>query len=191
MWENVLPVLIPFYFCFMGTHIVIDGYNLILQSSWLMGQENQQDLQANREALVEALSVYKKYKPFKITVVFDGKNAPLDLPRSDRRKGITLRFSYRGELADTLIKRIVARDKQKALVITSDNEIVQYALCRGATVMSSEEFDKRLMTAQLTDGQSDPERSESVGWEPTTKKKGPARRLPKWRRRMSRKLKKL
>lgn len=175
----------------MSLHIVIDGYNLIRQSRQFSALDRQ-DLQRGREALIEALAAYKKIKGYAITVVFDGAQAPLHMHRRDFSRGIELRYSNPRELADTVIKRLAAREKQKLLVVTSDNDIVRYAQSMGAAVIPSAEFEERLIMA----GQMDLDGVESMpacseGWQATTRKKGPSRRLPKRRRQMDKRLSKL
>lgn len=174
----------------MGLHIVIDGYNLIRQSSRFSIVE-QQDLQSGREALVDALAEYKRAKHHAITVVFDGAGAPVGMPRKDRIKGINLRFSRMGETADTVIKRIAAREKQKLLVVTSDNEILTYAEAMGAAVISAPEFDERLIMTQYLDSKGADVMDETNDWPLHTKKKGPPRRLPKSKRRMVKRISKI
>jgi predicted RNA-binding protein with PIN domain len=171
-------------------HIVIDGYNLIRRSAHF-GTLESQDLQAGREALVDALAAYKKIKAFTITVVFDGMGAPLGMPRKDRLKGIELRYSRPGESADTVIKRMAHSQKEKLLVVSSDHEITDYALSHGAAIVSADEFEKRIMMAQMMGIKGTTEDKVSSGWTPTTKKTGPARRLPKRQRRMKRRISKL
>jgi uncharacterized protein len=173
----------------MGLHIAIDGYNLIRQSRHFSTLD-QQDLQRGREALVDSLAAYKKIKRYAITVVFDGASAPAGMVRRDRIKGIELRYSRPGELADAVIKRMAAREKQHLLVVSSDNEIVSYAQTMGSAVISATEFERRLDMARYMD-QEGGEATDGEGWRPTTKKKGPSRRLPKKRRRMSKRISKL
>ena len=55
----------------MSLHIIIDGYNLIRQSGQL-SMLDMQDLQLGREALVDMLAAYKRFKAHRITVVCDG-----------------------------------------------------------------------------------------------------------------------
>jgi predicted RNA-binding protein with PIN domain len=174
----------------MGLHIAIDGYNLIRQSPYFSTLD-QQDLQSGREALVDTLAAYKKIKRYAITVVFDGASAPAGMVRRDRIKGIELRYSRPGELADAVIKRMAAREKQNLLVVSSDNEIVDYAQSMGSAVISAPEFEQRLAMARFM-GQGGVDAAEGdSGWRPTTKKKGPSRRLPKRRRRMAKRISKL
>jgi predicted RNA-binding protein with PIN domain len=174
----------------MSIHIIIDGYNLIRQSP-RFSILDQQDLQTGREALVDTLAAYKKIKRHAITVVFDGACAPLGMARRDLVKGIELRYSRPGELADTVIKRMAAREKQKLLVVTSDSDIMHYVQSMGSAVISAPEFEERLMMARYMDQKGIEATEGSSGWQPTTKKKGPSRRLPKSRRKMAKRISKI
>ncbi len=178
------------WFGFMSIHIIIDGYNLIRQSAHLSPIENM-DLAAGREALIDALAAYKRVKAHRITVVFDGTNNPMDLGNRNRLKGVEVRFSRAGELADAVIKRMVDQEKQRAMVVTSDKDVMAYAEFRGATVITSPDFENKMTLAQYVDLKGiDPE-TETREWLPTTSKKGPARRLSKRKRRVKTRLKKL
>jgi predicted RNA-binding protein with PIN domain len=173
----------------MAVHIIVDGYNLIRQSKTLRLLD-QQDLEAGRDALVHKLAAYKRIKSHKITVVFDGAQAPhLAMPR-DRIRGISIEFSRKGESADTVIKRLASREKQKALVVSSDRDVANTAAFFGAATIDSEEFEvKMAMANDMGDMESDD--GDHQGWTPTTKKKGPSKRLPKRRRRNRIKINKL
>jgi len=120
---------------FMSIHIIIDGYNLIRRSSSL-STIDQQDIQLGREALLDTLASYKRIKRHKITVVFDGTNASPFALQKDRIKGIKVKFSRNGETADTVIKRMAAREREKALVVSSDLDIVNFAASMGAATIS-------------------------------------------------------
>jgi uncharacterized protein len=174
----------------MSLHIVIDGYNLIRQSRQFSALD-QQDLQAGREALLDSLAAYKRIKRYAITVVFDGAAAPSTMARRGYFKGIELRYSQPGELADAVIKRMAARDKEKLLVVTSDNDIMHFVQSVGAAVIGAPEFEERLTMAQYMERKGRGAEEEGGGWRPSTKKKGPSRRLPKSRRRMDQKIAKL
>ena len=143
-----------------------------------------------REALVDALAAYKRLKGHKITIVFDGSNAPLDTQNQDRQKGINITFSRKAELADEVIKRMAARDKHKALVVSSDREVVEFASQQGAATISSPTFEQKVAMAHLADVTDDAV-MENEGWVPTTKKKGPRKRLSKRQRRNRTKIRKL
>lgn len=173
----------------MSVHIVIDGYNLIRQSSqWSM--LDIQDIQLGREALLKALAEYKKKRAHRITVVFDAAEAPGFMDRSEKVRGISVRYSAPGESADTLIKRMTDQLGEKALVVTSDRDIADYAFSRGAAVAESPDFEMRMSLAVFGDP-GDGDEDGAAGWSPTTRKKGPGRRLSKRRRRNRSKLEKL
>jgi predicted RNA-binding protein with PIN domain len=170
-------------------HIIIDGYNLIRQSS-RFGKYDRQDIQLGREALVEMLSAYKKKAAHRITVVFDGTGAPEFAYHRDKVQGIHITYSHQGETADTVILRLAAMKKEQVLVVSSDREIVHHAAASGAATISSPEFEMIMAEAVFFNGEST-EGVESVGWVPSTQKKGPSRRLPKKERKNLQKIKKL
>ncbi|MCK5509332.1 MAG: NYN domain-containing protein, partial [Desulfobacterales bacterium] len=124
----------------MSLHIIIDGYNLIRQSATLSDLDRQ-DIQLGREVLLNMLAAYKKIKRHKITVVFDGTNAPFISQLRDKIKGIEIKFSRIGELADTVIKRMALTEREKALVVSSDMEIVNAVASQGASTISSPMFE--------------------------------------------------
>jgi uncharacterized protein len=173
----------------MSVHIIIDGYNLIRQSHRLSALD-QRELQLGREALLETLAAYRRSAPHKITVVFDGTSAPDLFFSSERTRGIEVTYSHEGESADAVIKQLAARKKEKALVVSSDRDIIEYASARGAATISSPEFEHRITEALYGDTDLSSVENEG-GWTPTTRKKGPGRRAPKKERRNIRKINKL
>jgi predicted RNA-binding protein with PIN domain len=173
----------------MSLHIIIDGYNLIRQSPTL-SDIDRQDIQLGREALLNMLAAYKKIKRHKITVVFDGTNAPFLSQRRDKIKGVEIRFSRIGESADTVIKKMAVTEREKALVVTSDMEIVNAVASQGASTISSPMFEEKIAMAEYMSAKGVDSENEG-GWIPTTKKKGPSRRLSKRERKNRVKIKKL
>lgn len=175
----------------MSIHIIVDGYNLIRQSPSLSSLERI-DIQQGREVLVDRLATYKRIKSHKITVVFDGAKAPSFSAKRVFQKGITIKFSRNRETADTVIKRMAKAEKEKALVVSSDREVVAAAESYGAATINSPDFEKKLILAGHMNTQDvDTEEEEQRGWKPTTKKKGPRRRLSKSMRRNKLKINKL
>ena len=173
----------------MSIHIVVDGYNLIRQSGTLSRLDNE-DIQLGREALLDKLAAYKRYKRHTITVVFDGANAPPMSQRKMQVKGIKVRFSRGGESADAVIKRIASREREKALVVSSDLALVNFSASKGSATISASEFEEKMeMAAYISDKGIESE--DTDGWIPTTKKKGPKKRLSKRKRRDRVKIKKL
>jgi hypothetical protein len=133
----------------MSIHIIIDGYNLIRQSTTL-SKLDQQDIMLGRDALVDMLAAYRKIKPHRITVVFDGHHSP----------------------------------------VSSDLEVAHSAAAHGAATISAPLFEGKIGMAVQLDG-LEIEAEDRAGWTPTTKKKGPSRRLSKKQRRNRMKIKKL
>jgi predicted RNA-binding protein with PIN domain len=130
-------------------------------------------------------------KHHRITVVFDGINAPPHSQNRDYVKGIDIHFSHRGESADAVIKRMAAKEKELALIVSSDHEVVDFAASRGAATISSPAFEEKIvMAAHMAAGGVD-EPEGRGGWIPTTKKKGPRKRLSKRKRRNRIKIRKL
>jgi predicted RNA-binding protein with PIN domain len=166
----------------MSLHIIIDGYNLIRQSA-RFSSPLITNLQQEREALIEALAAYKKIRHHKISVVFDGTRAPGFLEDRDRIRGIHVRFSHHGETADAVIKKMAAQEKVNAVVVSSDNEIVLFAQSQGAATMTSEVFEARLDLARHEDLEQPIAAQDASGWNFTTRKKGPSKRLPRRKRR--------
>ena len=166
----------------MSLHIVIDGYNFIYQSKGLISQKGT--LEEQREKLIELLISYKKIKSHKITVVFDGTNAPSFLLDPVSTKGIKIKFSQKGEIADVLIKRISKRDGAKVVIVSSDNDIVNYATSQGSSTINSEEFAKKIISVKFQGSNSEMlfekllDEEEKV-WPGHTKKKGASRKLSK------------
>ncbi|MGD2096780.1 MAG: NYN domain-containing protein [Desulfobacterales bacterium] len=173
----------------MALHIIIDGYNLIRQSASL-SRLDERDILLGREALVDKLAAYRRIKHHPITVVFDGQNSPAFSQHRRRQKGIGIRFSPKGTSADEVIKRMASDEREKALIVSSDRDIIDYAVACGAATISAQRFETKIEMAGHSD-RLDDDTEDNRGWTPTTKKKGPARRLSKKQRRNRIKIKKL
>ena len=174
----------------MAIHIIIDGYNLIRQSPEL-SRLDRRDLQEGRETLLDLLAAYRKIKHHKITVVFDGTDAYDLLQQRDQIKGIAVLFSRKGETADSVIKRMAAQEREGALVVSSDRDVMRFAAACKAATMGSPEFMEKLSMAAWSEKKGIHPDDEMSGWNPTTRKKGPRRRLSKKERRNRQKTKKL
>ena len=165
-------------------HILIDGYNLIRQSS-AFRRFDRLSLEAGRKALVQSLATYKKQTRHRVTVVFDAWESGFLTEERDRHGGINILYSRRGETADDLIKRMIENRKEEFVVVTSDRAIADFASHRGVAAIASPVFESRLERAASAragddDGQQAVEEEEE-GEKGTlsTKKKGPSRRLSK------------
>ncbi len=169
-------------------HLIIDGYNLIRQSPELRHLDAR-DLEAGRQALLERLAAYRLRRPgHRLTVVFDGWQTGGPLETRDFHRGVRVIYSRRGERADEVIKRLLAQEGSRALVVSSDRELQECARRVRAAWVSSVEFDFLSNLAAAREPQ------EPEGGEPArhgTAKKGPARRLSKRERQRLQRLRKL
>jgi predicted RNA-binding protein with PIN domain len=173
----------------MALQIIIDGYNLIRQSPYFSALDRQ-DIASGRKALLDRLAVYKSVRGHRITVVFDGTGTAGFIRHRDRRKGIEVIYSNIGESADAVITNLARRKREKALVVSSDREVIDACSGCGAATIDSPAFEERMMLADRSPAPvaDDPD---LPGWVPTTRKRGPRRRLPRKRRRNRRKIEKL
>jgi predicted RNA-binding protein with PIN domain len=162
--------------------IIVDGYNVIRQWPEL-AMLDRADLQSGREALLRELQSYGRVKRHKITVVFDGREQGGLSEGTESVRGIGVRYSRRGETADSVIARLVAEGGAGAVVVSSDREVGDAARRRGAAWLSAAEFQARVEASRLVSlkGTDEEER-------PAKKGKGVARRLPKAARRRERRL---
>jgi uncharacterized protein len=172
-------------------HIIIDGYNLIRQSAVLRRYERT-SLEAGRLALVRRLAAYQKARPHHLTVVFDGREGDSPTEQRDLMDGVLIVYSRRGETADEVIKRMVAKSGEETLVVTSDHQLADRVVRSGATAISSPEFEVRIsgLSERLPAGDSagdDREGDDRNG----RGKKGPARRLSKRAKATLKKMQKL
>jgi predicted RNA-binding protein with PIN domain len=175
----------------MPVHIIIDGYNLIRQSAELK-KIDKNDLQLGREALIDRLAAYKRIKGHLITVVFDGSAQFSHFSSTQQEKGIRITYSKYGETADAVIKRMAAQDREKALIVSSDNEVARCCASAGAAVISAAEFEEKMNMAAMMDIKGEAmESGDENEWSATTKKKGQGKKLPKKARRNFKKLTKL
>jgi len=175
----------------MALHLIIDGYNFIRRSDRLQKCEAQA-LELGRQALIDDLASYKRIKGYKITVVFDGARNDEYGEKRSSEKGIRIRFSRHGQIADTVIENMASRDRQKAVVVTADRRLAESVESKGAVAVDPGAFEEKMEMARLLETKgAEANDGDRKGWVPTTRKKGPSRRLPKNKRRQLRKMKKL
>ena len=172
----------------MSVHLIVDGYNLIRQSPALKPIDSR-DLEAGREALLQRLAAYRRSRPqHKITVVFDGWQAGGATEARDRRQGMEIIFSRRGERADEVIKRLLARERSRAVLVSSDRELRNFADQVGATWITAPNFE---LAHLLDTGDGLPQEAYEPDPPRGPQKKGPARRLSKRQRQRLQRLRKL
>lgn len=170
----------------MTIHLIIDGYNLIRQSPEL-SLLDARDLEAGREALLESLAVYRRRRPrHQITVVFDGWQSGDRKETRDLYQGLEVVYSRRGERADEVIKRLLTKERQRALLVSSDRELQAQAARVGADWVEADFFERACLRG--TSGKSFEDEDELYS---KSGKKGPARRKSKRERQRRKRLKKL
>jgi predicted RNA-binding protein with PIN domain len=171
----------------MALHLIIDGYNLIRQSRELREFEAQ-DLAWGRQALLARLAEYRLSRPgHQVTVVFDGRVAGGMQECRDRQQGLGIVYSRRGETADEVIKRLLAKERARAVVVTSDRELQYFAERTGAAWIGALSFEMSHLQGRdpAPPDEADPDTPYPAA------KKGPAHRLPKRQRRRQQRLRKL
>jgi predicted RNA-binding protein with PIN domain len=162
-------------------HIIIDGYNLIRQSDILRRHERV-SLEEGRKALINSISLYKKQREHKVTIVFDGWEGGAAEEERDRISGITIIYSRKGVKADDVIKQMIQKRDEETLVVTSDRNIADFVINRGGTAISSREFEE--LISRVKTGTPDPmphtegrhDKDEDDETRAGIKKKGPSRR---------------
>jgi predicted RNA-binding protein with PIN domain len=167
----------------MPLELIIDGYNLIRQSDTFR-RLDARSLEQGREALLKRLADYRKIRKHPITVVFDGWGGVNLESTMQRRQGITVIYTGKGETADDWIKRTIER-MQYGAVVTSDRDIGRYAERLGIAAIPSRLFERRMEAALFGKQKGiEPDEEEWGKEEPNeARKKGPARRLSKQERR--------
>ena len=118
--------------------IIIDGYNLIRRVPELRALDRA-DLEAGRDGLVNELSTYRAGKGHRITVIFDGAESVHLGGGSEKVAGITIRYSARGQSADSVIQKM-CREGQADMVVSGDREITDVARRAGVTPVSPDLF---------------------------------------------------
>lgn len=175
----------------LAIRIVIDGYNL-LNCSPKWQRLCKQSLAQARAGLLRNLGEYKAHKKHPVLVVFDGVKGGWPTERKERQNNIDIIYSRQGEQADDVIRRLVDDLGESAVVVTSDRELADSVIYKGATVISAGQFEGRLMISSQTDDlfYADDE-DDDLDKPITTKKKGCAYRRPKRERQRQAKLRKL
>ncbi|MFH1429744.1 MAG: NYN domain-containing protein [Candidatus Margulisiibacteriota bacterium] len=125
--------------------IIIDGYNFIGQCRFTSLSEEDKE-----EKLIRRLAQYQSAIKQKVTVVFDGQYSELHMATTEKRGGITIRYSCADSTADDLIKHIIRNDTNSKMltVVTADNDIRLTAKQQKCRLLSPEEFEREMDKAQ-------------------------------------------
>jgi predicted RNA-binding protein with PIN domain len=126
--------------------IIIDGYNYIGRSrEFKLSDPEVQD------KLIYLMGQYCNKVHKSLTLVFDG-NYFVDQANRKRRYGrVTVIYTSPIYTADEMIKKTLREQEPKhrkaILVVSSDEEILDYAKSHGASAMRSEEFERTINQA--------------------------------------------
>jgi len=127
-------------------HYIIDGNNLIGKIDFLKSLQRK-DKQGSRERLAFLIERYFAHKKDSVSIHFDGfANEPIKVSK--------VKLSYSEKLtADELIKKEIDRTKnpKNVVVVSSDNNLRQYARLCSCSTVTSEEFRRILLSSESID----------------------------------------
>jgi predicted RNA-binding protein with PIN domain len=113
-------------------HLIVDGYN-VSKSAWPSLPLDQQ-----RARLVQGVNGVTAGKSAEVSVVFDGADL-INPPPVSSPRGIRVRFSPPGVIADDLIRRIVEAEPvgRPIIVVSTDRELARSVVKKGARSVAS------------------------------------------------------
>lgn len=159
--------------------VLVDGYNLLYALIL--------DLPTGeREDLLKLLEEYRKVTKNNVTVVFDGHKSGTHSDIPDKFAGVKIIYTGSNKTADDKIKELVKNYGAGCVVVSTDNEIINYAKSKQAGYIRSEVFGKRLFNISRK-GLNDVDYEEASA----SKKKGNPKRPKKRERKNLLKLKKI
>jgi uncharacterized protein len=136
-------------------HYLIDGNNLIGKIKTIQALQ-QRDKQASRVKLAQILGRYFAMKKAKVTLHFDGfANDPINIPR------LKIIYSENRSADDNIKDQIEnSKNRKNLVVVTSDNNLREFAKVCLCDVIKSEEFVSRFLSSQ--DKNEEQERISSI-----------------------------
>jgi predicted RNA-binding protein with PIN domain len=133
------PAILDALLALPRAHLVVDGYNVTKTGFPTLSLHEQ------RIRLLKGLGGIAARTGAEITCVFDGAElgGPVPVPQ---HKGVRVLFSKGGEIADELIRRLVAAEPQgrPLIVVSSDKEVADGVRRSGARPVPSAMLVRRL-----------------------------------------------
>ena len=133
------PAILDALLALPRAHLVVDGYNVTKTGFPTLSLHEQ------RIRLLKGLGGIAARTGAEITCVFDGAElgGPVPVPQ---HKGVRVLFSRGGEIADELIRRLVAAEPQgrPLIVVSSDKEVADGVRRSGARPVPSSMLVRRL-----------------------------------------------
>jgi len=144
----------------MALHFILDGYNVIKQTSLLA----EKDLEQGRKGLIKIVETQKPQGSVnnKVTIIFDGKPGVFGSTASSCAR---ILFTS-GHSADEKIKDLVDKTKNRknTVVVTNDKDVRFYVRALGAQVCQVKEFlDKSRWSASSAKGKKKREALIDIG----------------------------
>jgi predicted RNA-binding protein with PIN domain len=133
------PALFDELLALPQVHLIVDGYN-VTKTAW-----PNSPLQSQRQRLVTALGALVAQRRIEVTVVFDG--AELSGPvRLNSPRGVRVRFSPAGVIADEVIRQLVRAEPsgRPVVVVSSDREVAESIVSMSARALSSSSLIARI-----------------------------------------------
>jgi predicted RNA-binding protein with PIN domain len=126
------PVLLDQLLALPRVHLVVDGYNVTKTGYPTLALDRQ------RQRLLGDLAPLVARTGAEVTVVFDGADLQ-HVPPVAGPRGVRVRFSQPGVIADELIRRLVAAEPQgrPLVVVSTDREVVDDVIASGARAVPS------------------------------------------------------
>ncbi|MGN6333612.1 MAG: NYN domain-containing protein [Motilibacteraceae bacterium] len=133
------PALLDQLLTLPQVHLVVDGYNVTKLGYGSL------PLQVQRERLVAGLAVLAGRTGAEVTCCFDGAELAQPVIMATPR-GVRVLFSRPGEIADELIRRLVANEPsgRPVVVVSSDKEVAEGVSRSGARPVASATLLRRL-----------------------------------------------
>lgn len=123
--------------------IIVDGYNYI-------GHSRELDLQDSgaRDQVIYLMGQYCARVKKSLTLIFDGNYFVHLANRKRRYDRVTVIYTSPIYSADDAIKKMVKnqeiRRRKSLLVVSSDQEILQFAQSHGTQILKSEDFERQV-----------------------------------------------
>lgn len=151
--------------------VIIDGYNLVLQSRFGRFLATGGQLMSARMGLVRHLSLRLEPAERKaIAIIFDAKDISLEHPSTLYHASMRIEYASAYAEADDRIEEIIKRhgNPQKLLVVSSDRRLQNAASKRSGRWMEPldwlEQFDKRVPKAPDFSRQTEQNLSNQTGF---------------------------
>lgn len=127
----------------MATLWIIDGYNFIRQSRRFAEWEAEAPAEG-RDAALRWLGKFCAETGERVRVVFDAYSSLAREPKTEKKYQIEIWLSRGGYTADEEIIALAQSLGESCIVVSSDREVITGALRGGASILSSQEFEREL-----------------------------------------------